>query len=196
MKMYLIRHGETTGDIEDRFGGDYDDHLTENGLAQSQGLAHQLLDKGIEKIFVSPKFRARETVVEVEKFLQVPVEIVDDLRERNNYGVLTGLTKSEAKEKYPVDFDKISKDKTYHNVAGSESYDEITARVKHVFEGLWKKDHEVFAVVSHGGVISTYVREFLTEGKNTKLGDCAILEVIKNGDSFSLTCLSKAELHS
>ena len=32
MKIYLIRHGETTSDIEDRFGGDYDDHLTSHGV--------------------------------------------------------------------------------------------------------------------------------------------------------------------
>ena len=34
MKIYLIRHGETTGDIEDRYGGDYDDHLSKNGKQQ------------------------------------------------------------------------------------------------------------------------------------------------------------------
>jgi len=68
MKIYLIRHGETTGDIEERFGGDYDDHLTQKGKAQAQNLAEQLQNKGIEKIFVSPKIRARETAEEVSKF--------------------------------------------------------------------------------------------------------------------------------
>jgi hypothetical protein len=28
MKIYLIRHGETTGDVEGRYGGDFDDSLS------------------------------------------------------------------------------------------------------------------------------------------------------------------------
>ena len=55
MKIYLIRHGQTTGDLEDRYGGDYDDHLTEAGRKQSQRLAGKLASSGIEIIFCSPK---------------------------------------------------------------------------------------------------------------------------------------------
>ena len=51
MKIYLIRHGQTTGDIEDRFGGDYDDHLTRLGKSQSQNLAKK--KPGGKSIFAS-----------------------------------------------------------------------------------------------------------------------------------------------
>ena len=195
MKIYLIRHGETTGDIEDRFGGDYDDHLTQQGKAQSQELAKQLQDKGIEIIFVSPRIRAKETAEEVQKVLKVPVEVVDDLRERNHYGVLTGLTKTEAKEKHPIDFEKISKDQIYHDVSNSESYEEVKERVIKVFNEILLKDYKTIAIISHGGIISTYVREVLAEGKNVKLGDCAILEIIKDNQKLTLSCLQKAEFH-
>jgi len=195
MKIYLIRHGETTGDIEDRFGGDYDDHLTKKGITQAQELAKQLKDKKIEIIFVSPKIRARETAKEVQKVLNVPVEVVDDLRERNNYGVLTGLTKAEAKEKHPIDFEKVSKDKTYHNVSNSESYEKIKERAIKVFNKIFSKNYKTIAIISHGGIISTYVREVLAEGKNIKLGDCAILEIIKDNQKLTLNCLVKAEIH-
>ena len=194
MKIYLIRHGETTGDIEDRYGGDYDDHLTDKGKKKSQKLAQQLQGKGIEVIFVSPRIRARETAEEVRKSLNVPVEVVEDLRERNNYGVLSGLTKVEAKERHPVDFEKISEDKTNHDVTDSESYEDITKRATAVFENLLHEDYDTIAIVSHGGIISTYVREVLSKGKNIKLGDCAILEIVKEGDQLSLNCVARAEL--
>ena len=51
MKIFLIRHGETTSDVEDRYGGDYDDHLTEKGEQQSEELAEILKDKNIQVIF-------------------------------------------------------------------------------------------------------------------------------------------------
>lgn len=193
MKIYLIRHGETTGDIEDRFGGDYDDHLTEKGRQQSQDLAKKLQNKNIEIIYASSKMRARETADEIAKSLSIPVEIMENLKERNNYGVLTGMTKSEAKQKHPVDFEKISKDKTYHDVTGSESYDDIKTRCLKVFEEILQSGYNTIAIISHGGIISTYVREFLTEGKNIKLGDCSILEITKMDDKFSLSCLYGAE---
>jgi len=195
MKIYLIRHGETTGDIGDRFGGDYDDHLTQRGKSQAQELAEKLKGKRIEIIFVSPRIRAKETAEEVRKILDIPVEIVEDLRERNNYGVMTGLTKKEAKEKHPIDFEKISKDKIYHDVSGSEGYEKIKNRAIKVFNEILLKDYGAIAIISHGGVISTYVREFLAVGKNIELGDCAILEIVKDNQKITFNCLDKAELH-
>lgn len=50
MKLLLIRHGETTGDIEDRYGGAYDDHLTEKGRQQLQQTAGQLAGRKIDVI--------------------------------------------------------------------------------------------------------------------------------------------------
>ena len=195
MKIYLIRHGESTGDIEDRFGGDYDDHLTKKGKAQAGELAKQLQDQKIEIIFVSPRIRARETAEEIKKVLNVPIEVVEDLRERNNYGVLTGLTKKEAKEKHPLEFEKISKDKTYHTVSGYESYEDIKKRAITVFNKILLRNNKIIAIISHGGIISTYVREVLARGKNIKLGDCAILQIVKDNKRLTLNCLERAELH-
>jgi broad specificity phosphatase PhoE len=193
MKIYLIRHGETTGDIEGRYGGTYDDHLTKNGRTQAQELAKQLRNKGIEIMLVSPRIRARETAKEVQKVLNIPIEIVEDLKERNNYGVLSGLSKEEAKEKHPIDFEKLSKDFIYHTVSNSESYEECKIRVIKVLNEILLSDYKTIAIISHGGIISTYVREVLAKGKNIKLGDCAILEIIKDNQKLTLNCLAKAE---
>ena len=194
MKIFLIRHGESTGDIEDRVGGYYDDHLTEHGREQGKELAQQLSGKGIQIIFTSPLFRAQETSEEIRKVLDVPVEVVENLRERNNYGVLTGLTKTEAKEKHPADFEKISRDKTYHDVTNSESYEEITSRTLSVFADLLSKNFGTIAIISHGGVISTYVREFLDKGKNTKIGDCGFIEIQKEGEQFQVVSCTNAKI--
>jgi broad specificity phosphatase PhoE len=74
MKIFLIRHGETTGDIEDRFGGDYDDHLTEKGRAQSQELAKGLPEADIRMMKYSRHFPMLD---EPERFYQTLVEFLD-----------------------------------------------------------------------------------------------------------------------
>src|SRR4051812_43172505 len=101
MIIYLTRHGRTTGDDEDRYGGNYDDHLSETGKQQSAKLAGQLAAKNIENLLASPRFRAQETAAIIGQKLDLVVETLEAFAERNAYGILTGLTKTEARDKYP-----------------------------------------------------------------------------------------------
>ena len=98
MKIFLIRHGETTGDIEDRYGGSYDDHLTEHGRQQLQETATRLAGQQIDRIYSSTLIRAKESAEIINAELKTDIEFLDGLQERD-YGVLGGLTKEEALEK-------------------------------------------------------------------------------------------------
>ena len=51
MNIYLIRHGESTSDVKNKYDGDYDDHLTESGLQDAKEIAKKLDGKNIEVIF-------------------------------------------------------------------------------------------------------------------------------------------------
>lgn len=106
MKIYLIRHGQTTGDLEDRYGGDYDDHLTEEGRSQAGELAEKLKDRNIKHLLHSPRLRAIETAQIVFDQMGIPMKEIEDLKERNGYGVLTGLIRAEAKERFPEEVAK------------------------------------------------------------------------------------------
>lgn len=195
MKIYLIRHGETTGDLEDRFGGDYDDHLSENGCKQARELALKLGDKGIELIYHSPRVRAIETAKELEKTTKSPLIQIEDIRERNGYGVLTGLTRNEARERYPDETKKIEKYGFYHDVTNSESYDIFKERVIKVFKYILDNNNlQNIAIVSHGGIIRCFVKEYLNIGELAKLGDCAILELEYNFGELKVINMDKAEL--
>ena len=81
MKIFLCRHGQTTGDLEHRWGGDYDDELTELGEYQARQLGKFLKDKKIEVVFHSPKKRAGKTAQILREELQVPLYVEDGLRE-------------------------------------------------------------------------------------------------------------------
>lgn len=187
MIVYLIRHGETTGDIEDRYGGDYDDHLSNRGKEQAKELAENLKGKGIQIIFSSPRIRAKETARIVGKTLNVKVEFLNDLRERNNYGILTGLIKSEAKKKYPGEVKKLEEDELRHKVANSEDYNSFKQRIVNAFDLILNnREHDIVAVISHGGPIRCIIREVLNLGELKNLGDCAILEIKKDDKGIRL----------
>jgi len=195
MKIYLIRHGETTGDLEDRFGGDYDDHLSETGYKQAKELVLKLRNKNIKLIYHSPRIRAIETGKELGKNAKCPLKQIEDIRERNGYGILTGLTKKEGKEKYPEEVEKIQKYGFYHNITNSESYEAFKERVIRVFNHILNSNNpQNIAIISHGGVIRCFVKEYLKIGELEKIGDCAILKLEYNCRELKLVNIDNAKL--
>jgi len=173
MKIFLIRHGETTGDVEDRYGGSYDDHLTDLGKEQLAATANNLVDKDIEVIFVSSLIRAQESAEIISSKIECPVEILNGLEERS-YGVLGGLTKAEALEKYP-EVVEAHKDPLNTDPEG-ESYDDFKNRVLETFQKISQKEYNTIAVVSHGGPIKQILAH-LGESIPDKIGDGGIIEV-------------------
>lgn len=173
MKILLIRHGETTGDLEDRYGGAYDDHLTDKGRQQLQQTAARLEGQQIDVIFVSSLIRARESADIINEMLNTRIEVMDGLRERN-YGVLGGLTKAEALEKYPEAV-AMHKDPTNTDPEG-ESQSDFTERVLSTFESLKENGYDSVAVVSHGGPIKTIMRH-LNMSLPDSIGDGEIIEI-------------------
>ena len=171
MRIYLIRHGQTTGDVEDRYGGDYEDNLTKEGIRQAEELANQLADRKIEIIFSSPRIRAQETADILSRKFVAKKLILEDIRERNHYGILTGMTKDEAGEKYP-DQVKLLKN-TKNTILGGEDYIIFGNRVKKTFEAILNSDYQTVTIVSHGGPIRFIFREILRVGE-IKIGDCAL----------------------
>lgn len=173
MKIYIIRHGETTGDIDGRYGGSYDDHLTEKGREQLRLTASNLVGKEIEKILSSPLIRARESSEIIAEKIGAPIEYIDGLQERH-YGVLTGLTKQEAMEKYP---EAVARHEDPKNTdPEGESYEDFNRRVIETFQSLVAQDYKVIAIVAHGGPIKAIYR-FLGNELSRKLGDGEILEL-------------------
>ena len=196
MKIYLIRHGETTGDIEDRYGGDYEDHLSKKGIEESKELSQKLKNKHIEVIYHSPRIRAKETAKIVNQIIKCELKEINALRERNAYGILTGMIKSEAKEKYPKEVEKLQKDKLNHNVKNSEDYLSFKNRIIKTFNELINSNYENIVIISHGGPISCFIREVLKLGEFKKLGNCAILEFEKDNSKLKLINLDGAILEN
>jgi broad specificity phosphatase PhoE len=174
MKIFLCRHGQTTGDIEDRFGGDYDDHLTGKGKIQAQALALKLKGKGIEEIFSSSLIRAKETSEIIDSEIKAGIKILADIRERNHNGVITGMIRSEAQKMYPEEVEKV---KNYHTHAtGGEDYRDFVKRVSAAWDTVLSSGYEKVAVISHGGPIRVIFREVLKIGE-IKVEDCAYAEI-------------------
>lgn len=195
MKIYLIRHGQTTGDIEDRYGGDYDDELTDKGKAQASILADELAGSGIQAIFCSPKIRAQQTAEIVNSKLNCEIKTVEDLRERNQNGVLTGMVRSEAKQKYPQMVEEV---KNYKNtIKGAEANEDFEKRIKKVFIDISNLEgYSTIGIVTHGGPIRVVFRVILGNDDVKSIADCAYAIFDKTGNTLNIKKLNGIDLQN
>lgn len=187
MEIYLMRHGQTTSDIEDRFGGDYDDHLTSDGEKQAKALGKKLQNSGIEVLFVSSRIRAQETAIFLNEKLKVEVVTDPDLRERNLYGPLTGMVKAEAKEKFPEYFERIKN--VQDTIPGAEHWKDFVDRVVASFQKISKMNYKTVGIMTHSGPIRRIFYGLLgtkPEEGDMKVDDCAFALIEVNDGKMEI----------
>jgi 2,3-bisphosphoglycerate-dependent phosphoglycerate mutase len=103
--LVLIRHGQSTWNLENRFTGWTDVPLTDRGEADAKLTGNLLKGKYTFDIaFTSRLKRANDTLAIVLQAMgtEVPTEYDSALNERH-YGDLQGLNKAETAEKYGAD---------------------------------------------------------------------------------------------
>ncbi len=109
--LVLIRHGQSTWNLENRFTGWWDVDVTDKGVAEARAAGRLMRDKGLDfdQCFTSLQTRAIKTLnlaLEEMGRLWLPVEKNWQLNERH-YGGLTGLDKAETAAKHGDDQVKI-----------------------------------------------------------------------------------------
>jgi probable phosphoglycerate mutase len=158
--LYVVRHGRTALNIDDRYLGALDPSLDEHGLLQASELA-ELLGGRVDAVVCSPKRRAVQTAEVLASSWNVPLHIITEFSERD-VGVYEGLTKNEARLAYPALW---KQDITRQWDIGPTNGESIKAVVERVARGLHTlqdrfASHDI-ALVAHG-FVAKVVRALLT----------------------------------
>lgn len=147
--VYLMRHG---ADPSDRYGGWSPYGLTEKGKEQVHAAMAELRNKGITHIYASDLTRARETAEIVANDLALEITYTPQFRESNN-GLLAGMLKTEAFEKYPgVYWNALEWEETWPE---GESPKQFFQRIQSAWSDFKKQvGNNTVLLVSHGGVMN------------------------------------------
>jgi len=110
-QLVLVRHGQSSWNLENRFTGWWDVDLTEKGVAEARAAGELMAARGLDfdLTFTSLQTRAIRTLnlaLEAMGRLWLPTEKHWRLNERH-YGGLTGLDKAETAAKHGDDQVKI-----------------------------------------------------------------------------------------
>jgi len=169
MKLLLIRHGESVDDLLDCFGGAADWALSEAGKEDAAKLANILKSEPIDHIYSSPMKRAKETAEAINALQQVGMTEIFDLRERNSFGVMSGINKKLAKDIFGYMLTEFKhKPGDYYSkelVLGAEPHEEFDLRMKEALATVVKdaqaKGYQTVVAVTHGNATRSIYKNIL-----------------------------------
>lgn len=169
-KIYLIRHGKTVWNEENRLQGSKDSALTSEGKSQALYLSEWFQDIKIDRIFCSPAPRAQKTAS-----LAFPnYEKTTDARIREiDMGEWEGQLYSDISKKDPQQWHNFFYNPLdYKPNNGGESYFELEKRLMSFINTLEKEtqDDGIIVVVSHHIAIKV-LYQLLINKNIDKVGD-------------------------
>lgn len=158
MRILLIRHGQSEGNIKKVFCGKIDFPLTEKGKEQGAVACEYIYaNYKVCAIYASELTRARQTVKRLSELTGIPVSIKPQFNELFG-GKWENETVPYIAEHYPEDFKVWEENVGEARPTGGESFKELADRafkgLRTVVEECGEKDG-VAVVATHGGVIRT-----------------------------------------
>lgn len=151
--VLLIRHGQSRGNAERRFGGHTATPLSTRGRNQAEATARTLKSESVTAIYSSDLARAMETAQPLAKMIGLPVNGTSAFRERS-VGVMEGLTFEDAAQQHPEQYAALLRRDFEHVLEGGESYRQLLDRAREKLDQIIEENHGgKIAVFSHTGTI-------------------------------------------
>jgi broad specificity phosphatase PhoE len=150
LTLYIVRHGETDWNKEDRIQGRLNSRLTEKGRYNAHVLGERLKDIDFAKLITSPSGRTIETTELIVKDRDVLVQKNEMIMEMD-MGPWQGLMKSEIRERYPDAYECFMNSPQLYQNEDAESFIDIYKRAEDFLHELKSsKQTGNLLIITHG----------------------------------------------
>lgn len=156
VKVYLVRHCQTEGNLARVFQGSIDTPISEEGKTQLDLLSIRFRNISYDKIYSSPLGRAMTTAEAVNRFHKNTIIPVSDFREINA-GKMEGMQWDEIPKQFPEEAKKWNEQTDKFTPEDGEKMTAVYSRMSKAFEKVLSdaKDGETIVIVSHGAALRT-----------------------------------------
>jgi broad specificity phosphatase PhoE len=193
MKIYVVRHGETTWNKEEVFRGRKDIPLNDTGLWQAERTGAFFADKGVSAIYSSPLARAKQTASRIGEASRVPIR-VDDAFIDMDFGPWEGLSLAAVQQRFPQPLDIWRKYPHRFRVQGAETLAQVRKRVKKGLQAA-TMDGSVVVIVTHRVICKLLALHFLGVSNRhfwkIKCDPASITLAEQNGDETILSMVNQ-----
>ena len=166
VRIILIRHGETTWNVEGRYQGQEDTPLSDRGLDQGRKVAHALENYPIDRFIASPLSRALNTCRFCAEHHGKAVQTDKRLIEIH-HGDWEGVLAEDIKMKYADLYAawQTAPETVLMPGEGGESLEDVRRRVREAFdEYVARYEGETVAIVAHDAVNKAIICDVLGLG--------------------------------
>lgn len=184
MHVHIVRHGQTSWNVEMRAQGHRDIPLDEEGERQAIRLVRSFEDVRIDRIVSSDLSRAMQTADPVAKWMGLGVELRADLRERS-FGTWEGIQFSKfIPQMTPAERENYN-DAANFRPPNGESFVDVWERLDGFVSDLATEYRDVL-VVTHGGTGSVLVAKLIQAGvasaRSFRFGNTGITTLARRSD--------------
>lgn len=161
-RIILVRHGETTWNMEGRYQGQEDTPLSERGLKQGHMLAEGLRDIPIDLCISSPLQRSYQTCKFCADLHNLPVATDDRLLEIN-HGTWEGILAKDIEAQYPKEYQQWHAAPHLVQMPGDgENLEDVRKRVRAAFdEYVEQYPDKTILVAAHDAVNKAIICDLL-----------------------------------
>ncbi len=153
MKIYLVRHGQSEGNVKNLWYGSSDLPLTDLGRQQARQAGEKLRDADFTVCYVSPLMRARDTADLVLAGRAVPQIIEPDLREQH-MGLFEPLSVPQIRADDPDFYRALMSDWVHICPPEGEHFDTgLAPRVAAVLDKVIAKGEDCLLVAHNGPLV-------------------------------------------
>lgn len=164
MKLYLVRHGQTLSNGQQRYLGLTDEPLSAEGLLQAEAIGERLKNENISKVYSSALRRAFQTAEAIGKKHDLQPTVIPGLNEVD-FGKWDSKTYYEIYRKYPYEIDRWLLNPEKLDIPGGEKWSHFKNRVISAINSILNENKSSknagIVVASHGGPLRLIISHFL-----------------------------------
>lgn len=177
--LYLLRHGLTAANLEDRFAGRGDEPLLPAGAAQLRAVAATLPAAEIAAICCGPLARTVQSAAVVAEIVQAPVKIVEELDEIR-IPHWDGLSKTEIRQRFGEEYPTWLATPERFQAAGCETLVQVQHRAVSAVERLGQAyPGRSLLIISHLIVLRTLALHYrqlpLADFRSIKIANSQVI---------------------
>lgn len=185
MKLFLVRHGQTTANLAQIYAGQSDVKLTELGRQQARDIAPILAPFHFDKVYSSDLSRAVET-----QQLALPGVVGEQtpLLREYDVGTLVGRTFEEVRQMNDAQLPRIGRTRDY-SIYGGENNPMVSARLRKFLATLEEDSCDNVIAFAHNGILGAMLGIVLDadyDRSAASSGNCAIHVFEFNGTRWRL----------
>lgn len=156
MKIYLVRHGESVGNVT-RTHQPEESPLSVEGQRQADKLASRFEGVQVDAIIASPLMRTKQTAEKIAHTVGLPIEFDARLKELKRPSIVVGRSPLDADIAAIWEKIDIHKEDPQFHYADEENFFDMRSRLSDFLQSLPVRRDTSMILVSHGYAIRTLV---------------------------------------